>query len=68
MDEDERLDRICKLLGVRLEDIKLRYEPGPALTGEWWATVGDWPCDPIVGTGSYPDAAIEDFLDRLGMI
>ena len=63
----ERADRILASIGKRAEDIRTERNdyagaPGWAL---WHAWVDSYDSGQTVGSGSTPEAAIEDFLDQV---
>lgn len=64
-DEDERLDRIAKLKGLRLEQITVESNEGAPDGYGYGAWIGAFELGCTVGTGRTPDEAIEDLLDQL---
>ena len=62
-----RLDAIAKKLGLRgLEEITCEPNEGARDGYGWGAWVGEFDLNCKVGTGSTPEAAIEELLDMLG--
>jgi hypothetical protein len=61
----QRLDAICKSLGIRYEDITVESNEGAPDGYGYGAWIGDYDLGCKVGTGRTPEAAIEDLLDLL---
>ena len=60
-----RLDRICRIKGIRHEDIQVERNDGAPDAVGYGAWVGEFELGCTVGTGATPEAAIEDLLDQL---
>lgn len=62
---DERRARVCRELGIRLEDITTWENEGAPQEYHFGACVGGFDLGVTVGTGRTPEDAIEDLIGEL---